>query len=332
MSGTIGQNIGQSSFVPRKVRVIFRLLGHSFGTTGADTVTLDGLHVQADITQAQFPAAESATVRLQGVQPDLINRLSLAAPNLNTQNASELTLASLQPDGTVAVVFQGGVTLAYADYTNAPESSFVVQAFSSALPNALAAPPTSFKGRVPASQLMGAIASKAGLRFVNYGVQATFYNPYCYGSPGQQLAQCLETTPMRVGLGRGQLSVWPITQATQSGQSGGQTTQAYSVATASAPNTLMQKEKSQTTQVIEVSAATGLIGYPSWSAGGLMLRMLFNAQVGFNTVLHLQSRYQPAGWGAQGAGLWRVVQAHHSLQTEIPNGTWFTDVIAQAEV
>ncbi|BBC80870.1 Burkholderia phage Bcep781 gp50 [Acetobacter orientalis] len=207
MSGSIGQNTGQPSFVPRKVRVIFRLLGHSFGTTGADTVTLDGLHVQADITQAQFPAAESATVRLQGVQPDLINRLSLAAPNLNTQNASELTLASLQPDGTVAVVFQGGVTLAYADYTNAPENSFVVQAFSSALPNALAAPPTSFKGRVPASQLMGAIASKAGLRFVNYGVQAMFYNPYCYGSPGQQLAQCLETTPMRVGLGRGQLSV-----------------------------------------------------------------------------------------------------------------------------
>ncbi|BBC80871.1 Burkholderia phage Bcep781 gp50 [Acetobacter orientalis] len=36
--------------------------------------------------------------------------------------------------------------------------------------------------------------------------------------------------------------------------------------------------------------------------------------------------------GAQGAGLWRVVQAYHSLQTETPNGAWFTDVIAQAEV
>ena len=172
---------------------------------------------------------------------------------------------------------------------------------------------------------MGAIASKAGLRFVNYGVQATFYNPYCYGSPGQQLAQCLETTPMRVGLGRGQLSVWPITQAIQSGQSGGKTTQAYSVATASAPTTLMQKEKSQTAPAIEVSAATGLIGYPSWSAGGLVLRMLFNAQVGLNTVLHLQSRYQPAGWGRRGLayGAWckpttvykQKPQTAHGLQT-----------------
>lgn len=302
-----GATQGQNSFVARNLRVIFHLLGNGFGTTGADTVTLDGLRVQADITQAQFPAAESATLRLQGVQPDLINRLSLAAPSLNTQNASTVTVAALQPDGTQAVVFEGGVTLAYADYTNAPENCFVVQAFSTVVPNALPATPTSFKGAVSTSQLVGALASKAGLRFANYGVQTVFHNPYFYGSPGQQLAQCLETAPMRVGLGRGQVSLWPASGA-----------QAQTPTPAEQP--------------VLVSAATGLVGYPSWSAGGLVLRMLFNPQVGFNTVLHLQSRYQPAGWGAQGTGLWRVVQAHHSLQTQTPNGAWFTEVVATGVV
>lgn len=62
--------------------------------------------------------------------------------------------------------------------------------------------------------------------------------------------------------------------------------------------------------------------------------MLFNPQVSFNSVISLQSRYQPAGWGAQSGpvttGLWVVTQVRHSLQSETPHGAWFTDIVAQA--
>lgn len=303
--------MNQSSFAPRALRVLFRLTGNSFGAIGADTVTLDGLRVQAEITQAQFPVSETAMVRLYGLQPALINRLSLAAPTLNTQQASEITLTSLQPDGTETVVFEGGVTTAYADYNTAPENSFVVQAFSTALPNAQPATPTSFCGVVPASQLLGAVAAKAGLRFVNYGVESSFHTPYLYGSPGQQLAQCLETTPMRMGLGRGQLTVWPLNAAPAAAQNA-------------------QSGQRIAEPVVSVSASTGLVGYPSWSAGGMVLRLLFNPFIGFNTLVQVQSQYQPAGWGQNGTGLWRVLQARHSLYTQTPNGAWFTYCIAQA--
>ncbi|MCP1271336.1 baseplate hub protein [Acetobacter cerevisiae] len=281
-----------------------------FGPNGEDTVTLSGLRVHAEVTQARFPTAESATVRIEGMTPDVMNRLSMAAPDPTRQSASELILTTQDGAGGNALVFQGGVTLAYVDYTTAPNVAFVAQAFSTVLPNAMTATPTGYRGAVSAGQVLATIASKAGLSLHTQGVAATLHDPYFHGSPGQQLSQCLETVPLCAGLGRGQLSVWPATFTT------------------SQPTPL------GITQALSLSAETGLIGYPAWSAGGLALRMLFNPLVSFNSLIALHSRYQPAGWGQQNGpvpvGLWRATQVRHTLQTETPHGAWFTDIVAQA--
>ncbi|WP_215754800.1 baseplate hub protein [Acetobacter sp. P5B1] len=302
--------MSQTTLQNRAVDVTFRLLSQAFGPNGEDTVTLSGLRVHAEVTQARFPTAESATVRIEGMTPDVMNRLSMAAPDPTRQSASELILTTQDGAGGNALVFQGGVTLAYVDYTTAPNVAFVAQAFSTVLPNAMTATPTGYRGAVSAGQVLATIANKAGLSLHIQDVAATLHDPYFHGSPGQQLSQCLETVPLCAGLGRGQLSVWPATS------------------TASQPTPL------GTTQALSLSAETGLIGYPAWSAGGLALRMLFNPLVSFNSLIALQSRYQPAGWGQQNGpvpvGLWRAIQVRHTLQTETPHGAWFTDIVAQA--
>ncbi|GAN63194.1 hypothetical protein AA0313_0901 [Acetobacter indonesiensis NRIC 0313] len=293
-----------SSLSSRNLRVTFRLLANAFGPDGQDTVTLTGLRISAEITQAQFPTGDIALLRIEGLSPDLMNRLSLAAPDPSFQSASDVRLEASDGTDNWAVVFQGAVTLAYADYTNAPNVAFMVQAFSTALLNAMPATPTSFRSAVSLATVLSTIAQKAGLTYAGYGVDAiTLHNPYFDGSPGQQLAQCAETVPLRLAVGRGQI-------------------------TASTVNT-----QQQTQQPIVVSAQNGLIGYPSWSSGGLALRMMFNPQVTFNTVIALQSRYQPAGWGTQSGpvptGLWQTTQVRHMLQSEMADGAWFTNVIAQ---
>lgn len=294
--------MSQTTLQNRAVDVTFRLLSQAFGPNGEDTVTLSGLRVHAEVTQARFPTAESATVRIEGMTPDVMNRLSMAAPDPTRQSASELILTTQDGAGGSALIFQGGVTLAYVDYTNAPNVAFVAQAFSTVLPNAMTATPTGYRGAVSTGQVLATIASKAGLTLHNQGVTTLLHDPYFHGSPGQQLSQCLETVPLCAGLGRGQLSVWPATVSA--------------------------------TQALSVSAETGLIGYPAWSAGGLALRMLFNPLVSFNSLIALHSRYQPAGWGQQNGpvpvGLWIASQVRHTLQTETPHGAWFTDIVAQA--
>lgn len=126
MSGT--QTTKTPDWATRDVEVTFRLLNGVFGAAdGVDTVTLSGLQVQADITQAPYPTGETAQIRITGLPPDLMNCLSLSAPDPTSQSASEVLL--MVPDGTSgaqALVFQGGVTLAFADYSTAPDVTFVV--------------------------------------------------------------------------------------------------------------------------------------------------------------------------------------------------------------
>ncbi|MGV4877110.1 hypothetical protein [Acetobacter indonesiensis] len=196
-----------SSLTSRNLRVTFRLLANAFGPEGQDTVTLTGLRISADITQAQFPTGDIALLRIEGLSPDLMNRLSLAAPDPSFQSASDVRLEASDGTDNWAVVFQGGVTLAYADYTSAPNVAFMVQAFSTVLLNAMPATPTSFRGAVSLATVLSTIAQKAGLIYAGYGVDAiTLHNPYFDGSPGQQLAQCAETVPLRLAVGRGQIT------------------------------------------------------------------------------------------------------------------------------
>ncbi|GCD74245.1 hypothetical protein NBRC3299_0537 [Acetobacter pasteurianus NBRC 3299] len=302
MSGTVTTKT--PDWATRDVEVTFRLLNGVFGTAdGVDTVTLSGLQVQADIAQAPYPTGETAQIRITGMPPDLMNRLSLSAPDPASQSASEVLL--MVPDGTSgaqALVFQGGVTLAYADYSAAPDVAFVVQAFSTVLPNALPAAPTGFKGAVPLAQVLARIAALAGLTFENNGLNTVLHDPYFHGTPGQQISQCLNTQFFQAALGRGRLAAWPAT-------------------TGGANTTL------KTSAAIQVSASTGLVGYPTWSAGGVALSMLFNPRISYGSVLALQSQYQPGGGGT---GLWQVLQLRHSLSAQMPDGPWFTHVVAQA--
>ncbi|MCP9318903.1 hypothetical protein KBX73_03735 [Acetobacter persici] len=309
--------MSQISLQNRVVDVTFRLLSQAFGPDGEDTITLSGLRVHAEVTQARFPTAESATVRVEGMTPDVMNRLSMATPDPTRQSASELLLTAPDEAGGTALIFQGGITLAYVDYTSAPDVAFVAQAFSTVLPNAMPASPTGYKGAVSAQQALGGIAAKAGLTLRYHGPGLVLHDPYFHGSPGQQLSQCLDTVPLCAGLGRGDLSVWPALFTGQIAVSG---TESYTASASSA-------------QAVSVSAETGLIGYPAWSAGGLALRMLFNPRISFNSLIALHSRYQPAGWGQQTGpvpvGLWTATQVRHTLQTETPHSAWFTDLVAQ---
>ncbi|GBQ13924.1 hypothetical protein AA0482_0757 [Acetobacter cibinongensis NRIC 0482] len=109
MEYVMPQNIvptqGKTPFTQRSLRITFRLLNNAFGPQGQDTVVLNGLRAIVDMTEAQFPSAQSATLRLYGLQPDLMNRLSLAAPDLDVQNASEVTVETQDSQSTTALVF-----------------------------------------------------------------------------------------------------------------------------------------------------------------------------------------------------------------------------------
>lgn len=73
-------------------------------------------------------------------------------------------------------------------------------------------------------------------------------------------------------------------------------------------------------QTVLVNAATGLVGYPAFTQGGIVLQTEFNPSISFHGLIKLESILTPAN------GTWRVVMMHLELDAETPGGAWFTQL------
>ena len=73
---------------------------------------------------------------------------------------------------------------------------------------------------------------------------------------------------------------------------------------------------------VDVSAATGMIGYPTFSSFGISVTTLFNPAIVYGTQLNVTSALKPA------CGKWIVYTLAHDLEAETPGGTWETHLEA----
>jgi hypothetical protein len=63
-----------------------------------------------------------------------------------------------------------------------------------------------------------------------------------------------------------------------------------------------------------------MVGYPRFTEQAIAFDTLFNPAIGFGGSVQVQSLLTPA------CGKWTVYQMSYHLQSETPNGAWFTHV------
>jgi len=71
-------------------------------------------------------------------------------------------------------------------------------------------------------------------------------------------------------------------------------------------------------QVPLLSPRTGLIGYPTYTATGIVGLCRYNPNVGFGGKIKVESSLTPA------CGEWVITKLSHTLESEIPGGLWQT--------
>ncbi len=80
-----------------------------------------------------------------------------------------------------------------------------------------------------------------------------------------------------------------------------------------------------------------MIGYPTYNNSGVSITTLFDPRLNFMSPFAIDSQFLPAAWVNNQAGqiapmpvngTWRANMVTHSLDSEIPNGQWFTRVDA----
>ena len=151
-------------------------------------------------------------------------------------------------------------------------------------------PPTSIKGSVDVATLMGKLAAGMGYTFENNGVSVQVSNPYLANTYLEQAKALAKMAGVDLYVDDTVLAITP----------------------ANTPR--MQ------TIIPQVSALSGLKGYPTFDGVGVHFETLFNPAITFGGSVELVTAIPQAN------GQWIGTSTAHQLESEKPGGAWFSMV------
>ncbi len=257
---------------------------------GADTVVIENLRMSAEILHAGGPSDGTLDLTVWGLTELTINRLSTLGMRINAVPKNQIVLEAGDDQTGMAVVFTGYILAALANFNASPDVSFHLSAQTLMPYSSIPAAASSFKGSADVATIMSGFATQMGLKFENGGVSGQLSNAYFSGSVKTQAQTCVDAAGIAWNHGEGGvLAIWP-------------------------------KFGSRNGQIPLVSPATGMIGYPTYSALGIDVLTLYSPSIGFGQKVQVQSSLKAA------CGEYSVCGLAHHLECEMPDGKWFSTV------
>lgn len=290
-------------YAKRRIDVIFTLANGSFnsaqvspGAAGSNTqLGLAGLRVATQITKIPSPAAgDTAQTQLYGLTLDHVNQLTYAGLLWNTNPRNDIEIHAGDDQSGMVIVHKGRILAAEPDFSNQPNvislNVFSVGGYNLQMQSVA---PLSFKGGTDAVQALQQIVKPFNLTVENNGVSVQLSNPYIQGSPWSQVLRVLKAANVFGYLdnNRSVLAVWPKTGSRDQSGAGN----------------------------IEISPATGMIAYPTFSRNQMRVRTLFDprlAAISVGTNVTVKSQLAAAN------GKWTPSRIDLSLASETPGGPW----------
>lgn len=278
------------TFTKRIINLEFQLGQGDFGQGGADTVKLEGLRCSVDIVRAGI-AFSQAQIRVWGMKLDLMKQLTVTQQFYIEQRVNNRVIVEVGDEAGVGTCFVGTIWESWMDARQSPDVSLTVSANSSLLETSRPVPPLSFKGAVDVGLALQTIADQMGYDFENGGVSGTLQNPYKPGTLKTQILSLCNDVGCNVDVDEGQrvIAIWP-------------------------------KGGSRSGEIPRIAPDSGLVGYPSFTQGGVAFTTLYNPNIAFGRNVLIETQAPGAN------GEWTVMGLAHRLEANIPGGQWFTDV------
>jgi hypothetical protein len=189
----------------------------------------------------------------------------------------------------MAQVFQGTIIAAWADFMAAPEVAFNITGSAGLIEALLPIPASTYPGSADAAVILANLAGQMGLEFENSGVSVILSKPYFPGSARAQAQACADAARIEWVIDNGTLAIWPRGGARKG-------------------------------LVPLVSPEAGMVGYPTYTATGIVVTTQFNPTVRFGGQIQVQSSLTPA------CGAWNVVTLVHDIEANMPGGKWFSQM------
>lgn len=278
-------------FTQKQIDLTISLGTGQFGDTGANTVTVTGLRIKAEIQQFGGDAMPQVQLLVYGLPPEMINQLTTIGPINSAVLYHNSVLIAAGDSGTaLTTIYNGTIWQAWGDYNQLPDTALNIAAVGGLAASLKPIGASSYPGSADVGTIMQTLAEMAGLNFVNNGVSVQLSNPYFPGTALSQIRECAQAANINFTVDNGALQIWP-------------------------------KGAARNATIPLISPDTGMVGYPTFSSNGLMLTTTFNPAVVIGGVIQVQSSITPA------CGRWIATQISHSLESETPGGQWFTHIL-----
>lgn len=288
----------------KRLQFSFRLLPQPgqpqpvFPTTQTPDLFLTQLRGRCTVVKQGGQGMSSVQLAIYGMNLSDMNQLStlgmkvqLVQKSTVTVKAADFNLGSGRPIQFYTVVNNATVFVAYADIGGSSQVPFRVVAHSGGYEAVQNIPPTSFSGPFEVAQAAKLIADAAGLNFEDNGVKVTLRNRTYPGTVRQQAMQLCKEANVSWVIDDSTFAIWP-------------------------------KNGSRNLGPFEVSADTGMVGYPSFTDAGVFVKSVYNPLVRYGSKIRVNSIIQPANKE------WVISTLQHDLDTGVPGGQWFTGMTA----
>ncbi|HDR8932812.1 baseplate hub protein [Burkholderia vietnamiensis] len=283
------------AFTKKRIDVTLSLGTGTFGESGANTVTLTGLRVQAMIRAVPGDSMPHAQVRIYGLPLSMMNQLtSVGLINASVRTNNKILVAAGDEENGMASIYDGSIKESWGQFEGMPDVTLNVIGVAGAAAALKPVSALSLPGVADVATIMRGLAQTMGMDFENNGVQVQLSNPYLPGTALMQVKACARAADIYYTIDRNVLAIWPKSGA---------------------------RRRAVDTPVI--SPETGMAGYPTFSSNAIQATTEFNHNIIPGGSVRIQSSLTPA------TGVWYVSEVVHTLESETPNGQWFTHVTAR---
>lgn len=303
------------SFAKRAISVAIKLQPLSgtnsptkFAESGTDSISISGARTSVKVSNAGWIMGTTASVSVWGLTQSLMNQLSTLGMVVTLVPKNTITITAGDADSGMSTVFVGTIVEAFGDYGAAPDVPFRMECRAGAAENAIAYPASSYNGATDVAVVLSTIATRNGWGFENSGVKATLSNPYYSGTSMTQIEAICRDSQTAYALVPGSalgpslvLAIWPL----------------YGSRAAKAGIPLLSK-------------TTGMIGYPSFTQQGIMVRALFNPAVVYGGQIHVESGIFTTANLLKiknPSSNWNVLRLDHALDAQVPHGQWMSTIL-----
>ena len=306
-----------NSYTVKNLRVTFTLTNSNavfIGSPGsaANQLVVSGLRMTAAIKGPGLPSFPSATLQIYGMAQQDMNALAIVPVQGGKPEYTFNTVQIEADSGNgFTFIFSGQIYMAGPDYSAAPDVCLFVHAQSAGFDQLTAANPTAYPGTANVADIVNNLASKMGMAFENDGVTGTLTNAYYSGTLASQLRKVCQDAG--------------IYNSLEPGNAATGSQNLLVISPAGVPR--------KSIAPFILTPSSGLVGYPRVLGNGFIdVRSLFNPAYRQNGPITIQGSdvvidpSLPKTLNSAADGNWIIGPLTHTLESQKPQGAWFTDM------